>query len=285
MDKNSFLKGKYENNFDQIVLGSLLGDGMLEIPRERNGNTGNCVLKIKHSGAQLKYLEWISESLCDYGLCGKNPIRRTISYHKRTGKEYESYLFESRRSVKLSMWEKDFYKHSGKRRHKIVTRRVLNRLEPLGLAIWWMDDGHLAYNIRTNGKGGSFQLVFSTEGFSVEENFKIQQYFKLMWGINWRVQKCGKDGSGVHLACGITEGSKFFDIIRGYVHSSLIYKITPEIQKEKAIERWKIRNETKRQPSLMDEDIVGTPQITQTSCDVIKVESATEMIAPQRINC
>lgn len=268
MDRNHFLKGRYDNELDQLILGSILGDGMLEIPKEKAGNRGNCFLRIRHSEQQLPYLQWKKDLLVKHGLTAADTkLVREVTRIKKYNKSYVSYVLCSRRSPRFSWWETEAYESAanGKRRKK-VTRRLLNRLEPLGLAIWYMDDGHLAFNPKGNGKGGSFQIILSTECFTEEENLKIQRYFDVMWDIHFRLMSAGKmNGHGKHLVANMTEGSKFLGIVKPYIHPTLAYKVDFDGQKQRALNRWKIKHETQRQPSLWDEEIVGPSVITPPS--------------------
>lgn len=268
MDKNRFLKGRYDNELDQLTLGSLLGDGMLEIPIEKNGKPGNCLLRIRQSVQQLPYLEWKRCILIRNGLV--NPSTKlvlSITTLLRSDKQYVSYVLTSKRSTRFSWWETEAYERiNSHKRRKRITRRLLNRLEPLGLAIWWMDDGHLAFNTRSDGKGGSFQLILSTECFTPEENEKIQRYFKVMWDIEWRLMSAGRtNGHGKRLVANMTQGGKFLDLVRPYVHPVLAYKVDTAGQKQRALTRWKMKHEPQRQPSHVDEEIVGPSVITPPS--------------------
>jgi hypothetical protein len=62
----------------------------------------------------------------------------------------------------------------------------LNRLTPLSLCVWWLDDGSLVANCR--------QGVICTDSFSYEELLLVVQYFRKVWGLHPRIGKVAKTG-------------------------------------------------------------------------------------------
>lgn len=103
---------------------------------------------------------------------------------------------------------------------KIITTKLLNRLKPLGLAVWFMDDGTL--NLRSGGD-------ISTDCFTKEENVLIQKYF-LNKGIDCKIFK---RNSGTYKIVFNKEGfNKLVDIIRPHIHKSMFYKIDEKRRKK-----------------------------------------------------
>ena len=73
----------------------------------------------------------------------------------------------------------DLFYENGK---KIIKDEMLNYITPFGLAVWIMDDGGLV------GRGG-VNLRLSTDGFSEDDNKKLQQMLRLNFGINSKIGK------------------------------------------------------------------------------------------------
>jgi hypothetical protein len=108
---------------------------------------------------------------------------------------------------------------------KTISRKILEYLDPLGLAIWYQDDGSLSAKKR-NGKIHSYDLTLNTY-LSKEQNELIIAYFLEKWSIKWGLSKSkGK----YRLRMGVQEGRKFVKIIEPYVIPELRYKIEPLIR-------------------------------------------------------
>jgi hypothetical protein len=94
----------------------------------------------------------------------------------------------------------------------IYQRKLLNRLSPIHLAIWYMDDGGLSQK-KKNGVVHANDLMINTHT-TKENNQIIIDYFQEVWGIKFT--QCLNKGH-YRLRCGTKEARKFLDIIREYV--------------------------------------------------------------------
>lgn len=105
-----------------VVLGSLLGDGYLRILKGRN----NAFLEINHAYSQKEYVDW------KYSLL-KSIVKSPPKRRKNNG-ERVAYRFFTRQNEVLTELHTQFYVQNT----KIIPHIVL---DPLSLAIWYMDDG------------------------------------------------------------------------------------------------------------------------------------------------
>jgi hypothetical protein len=105
-----------------IITGKLLGDGSL---RRRK----NSLLEVNHSHEQKEYVLWLYEELKPYVL--------TPPKLRKSGKNRFSYRFTTRSIPELNVFYEDYY--SSNKAYKTVPRDL--KLNPLILAIWFMDDG------------------------------------------------------------------------------------------------------------------------------------------------
>ena len=71
---------------------------------------------------------------------------------------------------------------------KEFTSEVLSYLQPISIALWWMDDGCLSRRKLKNGQPGSYMLRLFTYT-SKEETERIQKYFLDNYDVNWNVVK------------------------------------------------------------------------------------------------
>lgn len=200
------------NEVKQIVLGGLLGDSHIR-QKEYKGKKCNAHVIMLHCESQKDYLCWKNELLGDY----KGRVSKTgRGQYLVTGKSHPHM--------------NSFMQLTGK--PKRVTRKWLNQLDPLGLAVWYQDDGTLGieYHKRADGTYGikRRRLAIATDGFSLEEHWLIQNYFKVVWDIDVSIQRVrNKDKSRItyRIVMNYTNATKFVDIVKPYIHESMKYKI------------------------------------------------------------
>lgn len=201
LTKSSFFQDKYEikirtlNNksdeWEQVLIGSLLGDGGVY----RRG-TSNPFYSEQHSIRQSNYLNWkrniLSQKLrtIDKKCYSGYTKKELIGF--RTG---NSSLLLPYLNIRSNL-------------------DCLNKLEPLGLAVWYMDDG-----VDCNG------LRFSTENFTFEQNLKLKDFLKKKFDIKVDIHKEFKNNHVLYyLSGGVEDKHKLFEICKQYIHPDLAYK-------------------------------------------------------------
>jgi len=144
---------------EQIILGSLLGDGHLRRPPGVLFSTKGC-------DKSKDYVFWKYEELKPSGLFSRPP--KSSPGRARTGTT-RSWSFYSKRNSVFNEYRQLFYPN-GK---KIVTREILNKLDNLGLAVWYMDDGS-----RSKAKKHVRLATqsFGQEGFEVISEWLWEKY-------------------------------------------------------------------------------------------------------------
>jgi hypothetical protein len=128
---------------------------------------------------------------------------------KKRNKNHYSWYFYTISSETLGLFHKLFYRNG----IKIVPVELLKELNPLGLAIWYMDDG--------SNNGGSITL--NTHCFSEQEQVVIQGLLKSKFGV---IATIVKDRSKLKIGIGSREYQKFIDLMRPYIPESMNYKIS-----------------------------------------------------------
>ena len=98
---------------------------------------------------------------------------------------------------------------------KTITRKLLEWLNPLGLAIWYMDDGCI--NVNTSKQRSSIQHTIKIATCVDDDTIKtIINYFDEVWDIHFRPFKEGKNtysiASSSELDC-----EKFIKIVKPYI--------------------------------------------------------------------
>lgn len=201
------MKYPVPNEVKQVVLGSLLGDGHIR-QKYYKGKPCNAHMIMSHCKAQKEYLEFKNTLLAEYG--------GNVKHTKR-----DQYMVTCKSHPHMN----PFLHLIGKPRR--VTRKLLNQLDPLGLAIWYQDDGNLGveYHKRLDGTYGikRRRLSIATNCFSLEEHWIMQQYFKVVWDIEVSIHKA-QEGQW-KLSFNYTNAQKFVDIVKPYIHPIMQYKI------------------------------------------------------------
>ena len=93
-----------------------------------------------------------------------------------------------------------------------ANRKILNRLTPLGIYIWYLDGGSL---LKIKNKDGNIRANILTLNtmLTKEQNQIIIDYFKEVWGVKFGQVK---DHGKYRLQCGTKQARKFIAIIAPY---------------------------------------------------------------------
>ena len=213
------MKSKITKESRNLLIGMLLGDGTI---------SNNNVFKIAHSESQKEYLEWKVKQLKEAGI-RNNGIK---SYIKIKGYKTGVPVYYTQLNIIpfIKVLRKVFYKEK-----KILgNRKLLNRLDAKGIAIWYMDDGHINIRKTKDGRPMGFYIKIST----CEPKQEVQtiiDFFKEQWNIKFYMFHEGKKEDSYSLCCGTKEGLKFIDIVKPYVSQvpSMIHKITYDLSQRK----------------------------------------------------
>lgn len=191
---------------EQILLGTLLGDAYIS---KLQGKRKSLVISWQHCIKQELYALWKAEN----GLDNYSIYRRSV-LDSRTNKIYHSITCYSRKD-NYQYYRNLFYKE-----HKEVSQEVLDMLKPLGIAVWFMDDGNLYYN------GNNCHLTLAVNGFDDESVNRIINYFKNNYNIIFK-----KTGKAIRITS-VKQVELFESFFKKYYHYSMNYK-TLEFSKNK----------------------------------------------------
>ena len=199
------------NKIDRgILIGMVLGDGCLNVRKDkRYKNSFHQRLTLKHGMKQKEYIEYKRDLL--HSIFGGNKSK--VNVINNNG--YIGYSVSKSNSY-FRVLHKQMYPNGKKR----VSRKVLDKLTPHGIAIWYMDDGSL-YPKKRNGKIHAYELILSTY-IPIEENQIIIDYFKEVYDINFNI---AKSKGSYRLRLGTKEARKFIKIVEPYIINSMEYKI------------------------------------------------------------
>lgn len=218
------IKRKLSKKQKQLLIALLIGDGSI---------SNNYVFKLSHSEKQREYLEWKIKLLNKYGI-KNNGIKEYIS---TCGYNINKKVLYSQLSIipTIKALRRTIYIPK-----KIINRKLLNWLDPLGISIWYMDDGCI--NINTSKQRSSIQHTIKIATCVDEKTANIIiNYFIDVWNVKFR--KFHEGSNTFSIASSSEEDcKKFISIVKPYIEEvpSLLYKIRDNFTKEEFIAQQKL---------------------------------------------
>ena len=202
---------KFTKKDKSILIGLSIGDGYVGI------DNNSTVIKIAHSAKQKDYCVFKAKLL--HSVFGGNTIKvhdclatYSIFVNNSKIKKTAPIVWVQKKSIHCK-WLRDLLYPEGKKR---ITDAVLNELDPLAIAIWWLDDGNI--DIRKSGSGSWCATLRWNTFCTKEEALTIQKYFETIWNVKWNIVMPDKRSPNKYnLHCGKLEGEKFLSIIRNIV--------------------------------------------------------------------
>lgn len=199
-----------------LLIALLLGDGTI---------SSNYVFKLSHSEEQREFLEWKVKLANEAGF-KLNGIKEYIS---KCGYNVGKNVLYSQFSINPTIKALRRTVYIPK---KTITRKLLNWLNPLGIAIWFMDDGCI--NVNTSKQRSSIQHTIKIATcVDLSTANIIINYFNEVWNIKFRLFNEGKNTYSI--ASSTEEDCfNFVKLVKPYIIQvpSLLYKIRKDLTKE-----------------------------------------------------
>ena len=177
-----------------IIVGSLLGDGYMRIIPGRS----DAFLEMNHS---IKAKDYV-----DYKFNKLKRICESVPKERATNEDRHAYRFFTKQHKDLTTLYGLFYKN----KRKIIPKNL--ELDPMSIAIWYMDDG---------SKSRDSDVYLNTQQFSLLDQKKLLNCLR-KFGINARLNKDKK-----YYRIRILKESiqNFMDIVAPYMAPSMKYKL------------------------------------------------------------
>ena len=201
---NDIILSKYDNNHKdniiapalnedqlQIVYGSYLGDGHIAITKKNRYR-----LKIIHCEKQKEYCNWKATM---FSIRKLNYIQKN-GYSQKPAYSFTSKIFDLDNQIPQNT--------------KNIPEWILNNLNEKGIAIWIMDDGSICKKTNT--------IRIHSNNFDLETHNKLQNKFKQYY-IDCSIHKTKK--KYYYLNFNVENSNKLIDLIKPYIHTSMLYKI------------------------------------------------------------
>ena len=206
------------------LAGMTLGDANVYMRQK------NACIRIDHSTKQTEYCLWKKEIV---EKIIHTRLNNWTHLNPATNKEYYHIRFVSLVHPVFTYLYHCFYP-DGK---KLITRSNLRMLTPLGLAIWYMDDGSLTWH---KGMRGNFRIIIGREAViaassrTIEELEIVKKYFKLYWDITVKIYKSQYRmmRQGYKLVMNVTNFHRFLVLIEPFIIDSMKYKVNLKYEEE-----------------------------------------------------
>jgi len=191
----------HQKYLDQAMVGLLLGDGTLRKKYEG----GSTYFKFAQGQVNSDYLHHVFDIFKHAGyvlMDAPSPGKSVVK-----GKVYQWYQFSTQSIPAWNALHALWYVNGV----KVVPANIFDLLTPVSLAYWHMDDG--GWN-----KGG---INLNTNSFTKAEVTLLAEVLRTKFGLKCSVQSRNR------LYIWSSSTAQFCDLIRPYVHPSMVYKITP----------------------------------------------------------
>ncbi len=192
-----------------VLIGTVLGDAFLQSTGKKNAR-----LRLEHGYRQKHYLLW-KVGIFPRLFQGEPSYIERI--HPKTKRSYQYWRHQSNSSPVLGSWHRILYPEGCKRIPDNL-RELL--IEPLGLAVWYMDDGYYYPKDRNSyiylGRVSKHEAQIAQR--TIKDNFSV------------RSRVYDKKSKGFALFFSVAETKKLHKLLRSYMLPEFDYKLLPEFR-------------------------------------------------------
>lgn len=188
---------------EQILVGSLLGDGRLEC----RSQSGTARFRIHHADSQHELVLWKYKHFQE--LVHRAPWS-TDWLDRRSGRSYRSWFFHTETTALFTPMWKRFYRDG----RKEIPHDIVLDLTPQALAVWIMDDG-----CRDDET-----IILNTQSFTLKEQKLLLKALSERYGIQGTINR---DRMNYRLRFAAEPSKKLSRLVRPYIVESLQAKIVP----------------------------------------------------------
>lgn len=217
----------------QILLGKMLGDADLRVQNDV------AFVRFRHVLKHKQYVEWSVKGLGNLAKMGRDDYVSGYGSKMCEGATSSSFLI------------KDFLESFYRNGKKIVPSWVFNKITPLAIAFWYMDDGFL----NDNGKGAEVHAGFSTCAFSLSD-LQILSESLQKFGV-----VCKQNKKKKLLTLNSDNAEKLFLLIAPYVPPIMQYKLPKRYRGHKG---WLPKDEGEYKPWLVDEIVTNIEEVEKS---------------------
>lgn len=193
-----------EGCLKSLLVGSMLGDGRLVHRTNATHYTE------RHSDEQRPYLDWKMRRWGPW-------VQSEPQYNDKTvrGKNYRAWRFNTVAHPSLNKWQRLFYE-SRYKGWKILSPEIVDHVDDLALALWYLDDGCVCWwpDITFGGTAESRKIAWA-----IFERFKLSPRWQPV------KEKDGRETGAFHMEREDTAG-RFLEIITPHVPECMRHKLS-----------------------------------------------------------
>jgi hypothetical protein len=187
-----------------VLVGSMLGDGRI------SKSTHVARYMENHAEDQRDYLEWKSKEWGSWVQLGLRPVTWTLQ-----DEEYDGWRFETVSHATMLSWHELFYPEPGP---KQLQPQMVDLVDTLALAIWFMDDGSAAW----------WPVI--TFGMKSESREVAQSIFR-KFSLNPRWAP-GQGNTGQFIFEGEDQAHLFISLVKPHMPECMLHKLNFGFQGE-----------------------------------------------------
>ena len=176
-----------------IIIGSLIGDGYLRIVQRRK----DAFLEVNHSIDEKDYVDWKYRKL--------KALVKSLPKQRKGNEGRIAYRFFTRQHPELTELYRKFYRQGKKIVPKI-------KLDPLVIAVWFMDDGSKTYKT----------YYFNTQRFDWKSQQRLIEILKTQYGIDCTLNR---DKEYYRIRIKQNSAKRFRELIEKNIIPSMKYKL------------------------------------------------------------
>ena len=199
----------------QVLLGSLMGDGALSPTKSGHGAR----FRWGHGEKQTEYADWKAELFANIGT-------------SRTTNDDGAVLHDMSPLPELAELRNAVYIGD----KKVLSWEYLKALTPLSLALWYQDDG--SFQLRSKGlqertRDGSGRSEICVQAMSPDTRERLRDLLVDTWGLDVSLRERGGNAFLVFTRAGT---DALHELIAPHVHPSMDYKLLPRLRGQFAVE-------------------------------------------------
>lgn len=189
----------YKRDKLSVLMGCLLGDASIVKKYPNN-------LVICHTEQCKDYFDWKSEVLKSLGLQERKT--RVMNLWNGNKVYIKDFVGEE-----VKWFRERFYVNN----KRTIKNSLIRHLNPFGLAIWLMDDGHKV-------RRGYDYFCLNTQAYPYEQQQMLVSWFKKKYNFHVSIQK-DKHCYKLYFGSKDNTSKRFITMVKPYIHPSMRYKI------------------------------------------------------------
>lgn len=198
------------------IIGMVLGDGSIT---KRSGRK-EAYFQMTHCEQQYEYLLWKQKILNKITSSIIHPTKKILN-----GKEFKGFhLGTPQHPFFTKLYNRMYYKKS-----KVVDEYIVKKINPLALAIFFMDDGTQG-RAKDRPKTEKSSYFLCSNDYDYANQLLLKKSLKINFDLDWNLNKSGKNKDGTYqyrLRLARRHNENFEKIVSPYILPCMSYKLDP----------------------------------------------------------